>query len=94
MHNVFELSKPADWAILAAAVVLFLLLVVSLIARSSVFCQYLKTMTGISLKPRDVKQAFRREGREGVRALFLDLIIREDLKQGPARIPEDAGNGT
>ena len=26
-------------------------------------------------------------GRDGVRSYFLDLIIREDLKQGPLEIP-------
>ena len=34
-----------------------------------------------------------RGGREGVRELFLDLIIREDLKEGPATIPEDQAVG-
>jgi hypothetical protein len=90
MRDLFELSSPAEWMILAAAAVLCFLLLVSLLARSYVFCQYLKTMTGIALKPREVKRAFRREGREGVRSLFLDRIIREDLKEGPAQIPEDA----
>ena len=35
--------------------------------------------------------AFRRGGKEGVRELFLDLIIREDLKGGPVSIPDGAG---
>lgn len=73
------------------AVVLLLLLVISFRSRVYVFCQYLKTMTGVALKPRDVRSAFRRGGKEGVRELFLDLIIREDLKAGPTAIPEDAG---
>ena len=51
----------------------------------------MKTMTGVVLKPGEVKTAFRRGGKEGVRELFLDLIIREDLKGGPPAIPEDAG---
>jgi hypothetical protein len=79
------------WAMFGGVVVLFLLLVVSFRSRIYVFCQYLKTMTGIALKPREVKAAFRRGGKEGVRELFLDLIIREDLKGGPTTIPEDAG---
>jgi hypothetical protein len=45
-------------------------------------------MTGIVLRPTEVKRAFKTGGREGVRELFLDLIIREDLKEGPAAIPE------
>jgi hypothetical protein len=48
-------------------------------------------MTGISLKPREVKSAFRTGSQEGVRELFLDLIIREDLKRGPVEIPDHAG---
>lgn len=90
MKPFFELSSAGDWALLAASAVLLLLLVVSFRSRSYVFCQYLKAMTGISLKPREVRKAFRLGEREGVRELFLDLIIQEDLKQGPAAIPDDA----
>jgi hypothetical protein len=74
---------------MGAAVVLLLLLVISFRSRSYVFCQYLTAMTGIALKPKEVKSAFRRGGKEGVRELFLDLIIREDLKHGPVTIPDD-----
>jgi len=28
-------------------------------------------------------------GRNGVREMFLDLIIREDLKEGPVSIPDE-----
>ena len=73
---------------LSVALVLVMLLVISFRSRSYVFCQYLKTMTGIRLKPKEVREAFRIGGRQGVRELFLDLIIREDLKQGPVAIPE------
>jgi hypothetical protein len=88
---MFGLSTPTGWAMLGGALVLLMLLVVSFRSRSYVFCQYLKTMTGISLKPREVKSAFQTGSQEGVRELFLDLIIREDLKRGPVKIPEDAG---
>jgi hypothetical protein len=44
-------------------------------------------MTGIELKPADVKRAYKRNGQNGVREMFLDLIIREDLKQGPIEVP-------
>ncbi len=91
MKELFGLTSPAAWAMLSAAVVLLTLLVISFRSRVYVFCQYLKTMTGIVLKPSEVRSAFRRGGKEGVRALFLDLIIREDLKDGPVEIPEDAG---
>jgi hypothetical protein len=74
----------------AFALVLLVILVVSFRSRAVVFCQYLETMTGISLKPADVRRVYREKGREGVRELFLDLIIREDLKEGPVEIPDEA----
>ncbi len=74
----------------AFALVLLVILVVSFRSRAVVFCQYLKAMTGITLKPSDVRRVYREKGRNGVRELFLDLIIREDLKDGPMEIPEDA----
>ena len=90
MNEIFGLST-AGWALLGAAIVLLLLLIISFRSRSYVFCQYLKTMTGISLKPSEVRGRFRTGGKGGVRELFLDLIIREDLKGGPTRIPDNAG---
>jgi hypothetical protein len=91
MRSLFSLSSPGAWALLSACVVLVCLLVISFRSRSTVFCQYLKAMTGISLKPADVTQRFKGAGQEGVRELFLDLIIREDLKHGPAAIPDETG---
>ena len=91
MNGLFGLSHPAGWSLLGAALVLLILLIISFRSRSYVFCQYLKTMTGIALKPSEVRDAFRRGGKQGVREMFLDLIIREDLKQGPVSIPEEAG---
>jgi hypothetical protein len=93
MGGAFEFLTKADWTVLGAAAVLLFLLIVSFRSRPYVFCQYLKNMTGIRLKPRDVRRAFKMGGREGVRELFLDLIIREDLKQGPAAIPEEVEKG-
>jgi len=94
LKGLFELSSAATWVTLGAVALLLFLLVVSFRSRSYVFCQYLKTMTGVTLKPREVRKAFREGNRERVRELFLDLIIREDLKKGPARIPEDAGRSS
>lgn len=74
---------------LVFAVILLVILVVSFRSRAVVFCQYLETMTGIRLEPSDVRRVFKQKGRNGVRELFLDLIIREDLKEGPVEIPED-----
>lgn len=70
------------------AAVLLAILVISFRSRSVVFCQYLKQMTGVELKPSDVKRAFHDRGQNGVREMFLDLIIREDLKGGPIEVPE------
>lgn len=73
---------------LAFSVVLLLILVISFRSRSIVFCQYLKTMTGIQLDPADVKRVFAEKGQDGVRELFLELIIQQDLQHGPLAIPE------
>ena len=72
---------------LAFAGVLLLILIISFRARAVVFCQYLSTMTGIKLKPADVRRVYKERGKDGVREFFLDLIIREDAKQGPLNIP-------
>jgi hypothetical protein len=87
MGRIFEASSTL-WVSLGAAGLLLLLLVVSFRSRAYVFCQYLRTMTGVSLRPSEVRQAFKIGGRQGVRELFLDLLIREDLKAGPVAIPE------
>ena len=89
MSDAFALITRADWIVLGGALLLLGLLIVSFRSRSYVFCQYLKTMTGIALKPAEVKRAFKTGGREGVREMFLDRIIREDLKGGPVRIPDE-----
>ncbi len=88
MDDAFALLTKADWMVLGGALLLLVILIVSFWSRSYVFCQYLKTMAGIALRPSDVKRAFKTGGREGVRELFLDLIIREDLKGGPTVIPD------
>jgi len=72
--------------LMIAAAVLLLILAVSFWSRAIVFCQYLRTMTGIELKPSDVRRVYRQRGKDGVREFFLDLIIREDLKEGPIEI--------
>jgi hypothetical protein len=93
MKGIFDLTSPAAQAMLSVALVLLLLLVVSFRSRAYMFCQYLKTMAGIALRPKEVKAAFKRGGKQGVRELFLDLIIREDLKSGPIPIPDDFRKG-
>ena len=77
--------KP-EWWIFAG--VLFFILGISLASRARVFCQYLRVMTGIALTPKEVKTVFRARGKAGVRELFLDLLIREDLADTPAITPD------
>ncbi|HJW94178.1 MAG TPA: hypothetical protein VJ901_11235 [Thermoanaerobaculia bacterium] len=76
------------WMPLTFATILLLILVVSFRSRAVVFCQYLEAMTGIRLRPSDVRRVFSERGQNGVRELFLDLIIREDLKEGPI-VPDE-----
>lgn len=88
MSDAFALVSRSDWLVWGGAALLLGLLIVSFRSRSYVFCQYLRTMTGIALRPAEVKRAFKGGGREGVRAMFLDRIIQEDLKEGPVAIPD------
>jgi hypothetical protein len=87
LTSLFSVRSIATAMPLAFAGVLFFILIVSFRSRAKVFCQYLQTMTGIKLKPYEVAKVFRLRGRDGVREFFLDLIIKEDLKQGPIKIP-------
>jgi hypothetical protein len=90
MSTLFRIDTLTSAMPLLSAGVLLLILIVSFRSRAVVFCQYLAAMTGIRLKPADVRRVYREKGREGVRELFLDLIIREDLKEGPIDIPDEA----
>jgi hypothetical protein len=88
VSSLFDIRNLVDLLPLAFAGVLLLILVISFRSRATVFCQYLKAMTGVQLSPKEVRRVFKAEGQDGVRSLFLDLIIREDLKTGPLQIPE------
>lgn len=92
LGSIFKLESLTAAMPLAFAALLLVILVVSFRSRAVVFCQYLETMTGISLSPKDVRRAYREGGQEGVRELFLDLIIRRDLEEGPMEIPEETGD--
>jgi hypothetical protein len=83
MENLFQIENLASAMPLVFAGILLLILVISFRSRAVVFCQYLEAMTGIRLEPSDVRRVFREKGREGVRELFLDLIIKADLQEGP-----------
>jgi hypothetical protein len=85
---MIDLSPEATTLLLATVGVLVLLLVVSFQSRARVFTQYLQHMTGIRLKSRDVARVFRERGQGGVRDMFLELIIREDLRDGPRVTPD------
>lgn len=89
MESLFRFDTLSGAMPLIFAAVLLLILIISFRSRAVVFCQYLETMTGIRLKPSDVRRVYRERGRNGVRELFLDLIIREDLKEGPIEIPDE-----
>ncbi len=90
LPGLFEIRSLTGMLPLLFAGLLFLILVVSFRSRATVFCQYLEAMTGIRLEAAEVRRVHRERGPEGVREMFLDLIIREDLKSGPIPIPEDA----
>ena len=93
LTSAFQVQSFSAAMPLAFAAILLAILVISFRSRAVVFCQYLEAMTGIKLSPKDVRRVYRQSGRNGVRELFLDLIIREDLKEGPIVIPgeeEDA----
>ena len=85
-----ELSWHTTLYLVAAVGVLLALLIVSFLSRPRVFTQYLHAMTGIKLSARDVALVFKQRGKAGVRDMFLDLIIREDLKSGQRITPDSA----
>ncbi len=85
--ELFEFSPSMTVQLLGAAgiLILFVLLVISFMSRARVFCQYLKHMTGIELKPVTVRRVYRQKGRGGVRDFLISLLIQEDLAD-PGRI--------
>ena len=85
---MIELSANVTMLLLVSVGVLLFLLVVSFASRARVFTQYLKHMAGIELKPREVARVFKARGKAGVREMFLELIIREDLRDGPVITPD------
>ncbi len=86
---LFDLVNLAVAMPLVFALVLLVILVISFRSRALVFCQYLERMTGVRLEPTDVRRVYAARGKNGVREMFLDLIIREDLKEGPIEIPAE-----
>jgi hypothetical protein len=87
MQSMFNITSFSGAMPLGVAAALLVILIISFRSRAVVFCQYLKAMTGIELSAPEVRRVYRERGRNGVRELFLDLIIKEDLKDGPIEIP-------
>ncbi len=85
---MIDLSPEMNTFLVAGAGILLLLLVVSFLSRPRVFTQYLHAMTGIKLSARDVGRVYKQRGKAGVRDMFLELIIQEDLKSGPRITPD------
>jgi hypothetical protein len=85
---MIELSPQMNTFLVAGVGVLLLLLLVSFLSRPRVFTQYLQAMTGIKLSARDVARVYKQRGKAGVRDMFLELIIREDVKSGPRITPD------
>lgn len=85
---MIELPPQMVLFLIVSVGVLLVLLIVSFTSRPRVFTEYLRLMTGIRLSPREVSRVFREKGRPGVRELFLDLIIREDLRDSPRITPD------
>lgn len=84
----FDLSADSTYTLVAVAgmALLGMILMASFISRSRVFCQYLKHMTGIELKPGAVRHVYRTNGKGGVRDLLMDLLIQEDLADDSRRV--------
>ena len=91
-----DLNADAGYTLIALVgmALLGMILIASFISRSRVFCQYLKHMTGIELKPGAVRRVFRTNGRGGVRDLLMDLLIREDLADDSRKVTPDSNPDT
>jgi hypothetical protein len=81
----FTQANTVQLAAVAGIVILLAILVISFLSRARVFCQYLKHMTGIELKPTTVRRVYRQNGRGGVRDMLISLLIQQDLAD-PDRI--------
>jgi hypothetical protein len=82
------MSRDLTLALLAVACALMLVLIVSFASRPRMFAQYLRLLTGIRITPAEIRRVHRKHGRAGVRELFLDLLIREDLNETGVATPD------
>jgi hypothetical protein len=87
-----DLFTDTTYTLIAVAgmALLGMILIASFISRSRVFCQYLKHMTGIELKPVAVRKVYRANGKGGVRDLLMDLLIQEDLADDTRKVTPDS----
>lgn len=84
------MSRDLTFVLLGVACALLIVLMISFASRPRVFAQYLRLLTGIRITPSEVRRVFGERGRAGVRELFLDLLIREDLAEEGVASPDDA----
>ncbi|HSM13720.1 MAG TPA: hypothetical protein VLA66_06600 [Thermoanaerobaculia bacterium] len=82
------MSRDLNFVLLGVATVLLVVLLVSFASRPRVFSQYLRLLTGIRVTPSEIKRVYAERGRAGVRELFLDLLIREDLAEEGVASPD------
>jgi hypothetical protein len=82
------MSRDLTFLLVGFAAALLVLLVISFSSRPRVFAQYLRLLTGIRVTPAEVRQVHKKLGRAGVRELFLDLLIREDLAEEGVASPD------
>jgi Tfp pilus assembly protein PilO len=76
------------WSMIAAAVLLLIILVLSVAFRPLLFCQYLNNMAGYKLKPKEVRKAYKRNKKRGVRELFMEQYFKADLADSKKELDE------
>lgn len=91
LSEAIDLTNEMQAALMVAGgvLVLLVLLVASFLSRPRVFCQYLNHMTGIRLKPSQVRRAFKKRKQSGVRDLLIDLLVRQDIVDSSDEVSPD-----
>ena len=92
LTQVLDLTNEIQAALMVAGgvLVLLVLLVASFLSRPRVFCQYLNHMTGIRLRPKQVRRAFKKRKQSGVRDLLIDLLVRQDITDSSDEVSPDS----
>jgi hypothetical protein len=81
----FTAATMARFGAAIGITLLLVLLVASFLSRARVFCEYLRHMTGIELRPKTVKKIYKAKGRGGVRDMLISLLVQQDLAD-PSRV--------